>query len=323
VAREPLSFADRQRAILYQSEQRHWSVDRAVKILGLRPDQIHLVDSDANLRLDLKALAECVKKDTYSGLQPWVVVANAGATNAGTVDPLDDLASFCLEEKIWLHVDAAYGWSAALTADGQKILAGIARADSITLDPHKWFAQTFEAGGVLVRQGHLLPQTFCLRPEYMQDVAPQNDEVNFADYGIALTRRFRALKIWLSIKTLGISWFRRLIEHCCKLADFSQLWLEQCPDFEILNPRNLSIVCFRFHPGYGRGQFKNSAELDAFNLKLFEALRQTGRAFISTTRLRGQVALRFCFVNWRTTSADVEVILNLLKTLGEKLSKTS
>ena len=150
------------------------------------------------------------------------MVANAGATNTGTVDPLDELAEVCRRENLWFHVDAAYGWSAVLTSGGKRLLRGIELADSITLDPHKWFGQTFEAGCLLARDGRLLTQTFALRPEYMQDVAPAEDEANFADRGVALTRRFRALKIWFSVKALGVGWYRRLIDHCCALAEHAE-----------------------------------------------------------------------------------------------------
>jgi glutamate/tyrosine decarboxylase-like PLP-dependent enzyme len=190
-------------------------------------------------------------------------------------------------------------------------LEGIDRADSITLDPHKWFAQTFETGCVLVRDGKLLARTFAMRPEYMQDVEPADDEINFADCSLALTRRFRALRVWLTVKVLGIAWFRSLIDHCMTLAALAQGLLEASPRFTFLS-RHLSIVCFRCVPPGFTG---SDEDLDALNLKLIEKLRATGRAFISSTRLRGRVVLRFCFVNWRTTAADVEEIVRLLESL--------
>src|SRR5262249_49680932 len=150
------------------------------------------------------------ERDRREGRLPWVAVANAGATNTGTVDPLAELADVCQEQRLWFHVDAAYGWPAVLTAEGKSDLNGIGRADSITLDPHKWFGQTFETGCLLVRDGKQLGRAFAMRPEYMQDVEPADDEVNFADHSLALTRRFRALRTWLSIKVLGLGWFRAL-----------------------------------------------------------------------------------------------------------------
>jgi len=198
-----------------------------------------------------------------------------------------------------------------LTAEGKRDLAGIGEADSVTLDPHKWLAQTFDVGCVLVRDGRRLPETFATRPDYLQDVvSAAADEVNFADYGIALTRRFKALKIWLSLQVLGLDWFRRLVEHCCALAEYAQARLEATGVFEILCPRRLSIVCFRYVPPGGAG------DPDAVNVRLLGALRETGRAFLSSTRLRGQFAVRMCFINWRTTAADVDEVVELLVRLG-------
>jgi glutamate/tyrosine decarboxylase-like PLP-dependent enzyme len=321
VARERLTDADRARAVLYETEHRHWSIDRAAKIIGLRPDQVRPVPADKHFRLLPAALEAAVAEDTRGGRLPWLAVANAGATNTGTVDPLEQLADVCRDRGLWLHVDAAYGWPGALTRQGRAMLAGIQRADSISLDPHKWFGQTFEAGCVLVRAGRLLHDTFALRPEYMLDVVPAADEVNFADHGLALTRRFRALKIWLSLKVLGLRWFRELVDRCCHLADYAQALLQRAGSFEILSPRQLSILCFRYAPPVTGTAAASSQEVDALNLALSEELRLSGRAFLSTTRLDGRVALRLCFVNWRTTAGDVEEIISLLHTLGGKLAR--
>lgn len=316
VARDVLPFADRPRAVLYVSEQRHWSVDRAAKIIGLHPDQIRGIPTDDAYRLRPAALAEMVQSDRAAGRLPWAVVANAGATNTGAVDPLTALADLCQEQQLWLHVDGAYGWPAVLIPEGRSELAGIERADSITLDPHKWFAQTYEAGCVLVRDGRRLTDSFALRPDYMQDVLPGAGEVNFADRGIALTRRFRALKIWLSVKVLGLGWFRALIDRGCRLADWAESLLRQSPDFQIICRRHLSTLCFRMAPA---DQTFSESELNALNLALVESLRLTGRAFLSSTLLQGRVALRLCFVNWRTTARDVEETIALLTQLGGEL----
>jgi glutamate/tyrosine decarboxylase-like PLP-dependent enzyme len=304
---------DRRRMVLYVSEQRHASVDRAAMIAGLHEDQIRSVPADDELRLTPAALAEVVRRDRAGGLIPWAVVANAGATNTGTVDSLASLSDFCAAERLWLHVDAAYGWSAVLTAEGKTSIDGIERADSITLDPHKWFGQPFDAGCLLVKHGWQLPATFSQQPDYLQDVLAGSGEINFADYGVALTRRFRALKIWLSVQVLGVGWFRRLIEHCLRLADYAEAVLRATPHFRVVNPRRLSIVCFRHEPPDRAG---DEEALDRHNSALVDALAATGRAFLSSTRLRGRVALRMCFVNWRTTADDVDEIVQLLSKLA-------
>jgi glutamate/tyrosine decarboxylase-like PLP-dependent enzyme len=292
-------------------------MDRAAKVIGLRPDQVAPVPADENFRLTPAALQDAIHRDRAAGHLPWAVVANGGATNTGTVDPLAPLAQLCREEKLWLHVDAAYGWSAVLTTEGKAALNGIGDCDSVTLDPHKWFGQTFESGCLLVREGRRLAETFALRPEYMQDVEPETDQINFGDQGLALTRRFRALKIWLSVKVLGMKWYRELVRRSCRLAELAEMLLKQEPTFEILSPPRLSIICFRFNPL--QLQF-GEEDLNRLNLSIIDELRATGRAFISSTRLRGRVALRFCFVNWRTTAGDVEEIMRLLKEIGDRLS---
>jgi glutamate/tyrosine decarboxylase-like PLP-dependent enzyme len=318
VARDQISPEDRGRAVLYLTEQRHWSLDRAARVMGLRPDQVRPLPADADYRLQPAVVAAAVQQDRQAGRLPWLVAANAGATNTGVVDPLAALAEVCREQGLWLHVDAAYGWAAVLTPEGKAALHGIHLADSLTLDPHKWFAQPFEAGCVLVRGGELLTRAFAYRPEYMQDVAPGEDEVNFSDHGLALTRRFRALKIWLSVKVLGVSWFRALIDRCCRLADYAESLLRRTPGFEVLSARQLSIVCFRYVPP---GVAWPDETLDDLNLALIEVVRATQRTFLSSTRLRQRVAVRMCFVNWRTTAADVEEVVRLLAATGAKLAQ--
>src|SRR5262249_42640118 len=155
------------------------------RVIGLRPDQVRPLPATADFALEPAALSAAVVEDRAAGRLPWAIVANAGTTSTGTVDPLTALADVCRTHHLWLDVDAAYGWAAALTEEGRGRLDGIGRADSITLDPHKWFGQTFEVGCVLIRDGRRLGETFAVRPEYMEDVAPGDDEVNFADQGLA------------------------------------------------------------------------------------------------------------------------------------------
>jgi aromatic-L-amino-acid decarboxylase len=317
VARHRLPFAERPDAVLYVADQRHASVDRAAMVLGFRPDQIVAVpgDDDPNLTLSPAALAAAVRRDRAAGRRPWAVVANGGATNTGAVDPLAALADLCAGERLWLHVDAAYGWSAVLVPEGRAALAGIGRADSVTLDPHKWFAQPYDAGCVLVRDGRLLEATFAQRPDYMRDVLADVGEVNFADRGVALTRRFRALKIWLSVKVLGVGWFRRLVERSLRLAEYAEGLIARSPGFRVVVRRQLSVFCFRHEP-----PGLTDEALDRHNTAVQEAVNATGRAFLSSTRLGGRVTLRMCFVNWRTTAADVEEVVRLLAEAAEGAS---
>ena len=314
VARERVPFADRDRMLLYVADQRHWSVDRAAKVTGLHANQVRPVPVDSDFRLRGETLISIASRDREEGLLPWAIVANAGSTHTGAVDALKEIGAVCRAERLWMHVDAAYGWAAALTPEGRAELDGIGDADSVTLDPHKWLAQTYDVGCVLVRDGRLLPATFSTRPDYLQDVMPNEGEINYADHGIALTRRFRALKIWVSVQMLGLNWFRDLVRHGCALADYAQAALEAAGVFEILSPRQLSIVCFRYAPATDAG------DLDRLNALLVNALRETGRAFLSSTRLRGVFAIRMCFINWRTCAADVDEIVAHLVRLGAEIA---
>ncbi len=316
-ARETLSFDDRSRCVLYASEHRHWSVDRGAKIIGLRPDQIRSLPCDTDYRMQVDGLEHAITADLARGLLPWLVLANAGTTNTGSVDPLADIAAVCARHRLWLHVDAAYGWPMVLLEEGKRLFAGLEQADSITLDPHKWFAQPFEAGCLLVRRGELLAKTFTMRPEYMQDVIPREDEINFCDQGIALTRRFRALKIWMSVKLLGVGWYRRLIAHNCALARYAEALVRTAGCFEVTSAAKLSIVCFRYVP---RDCAIGDAELDTLQQAIAAELLASGLAFISTTRLHGRTTLRFCFVNWRTTAADVDEVVAAIASIGDRMT---
>ena len=323
VARERLNYDDRAKAILYVPDQRHWSVDRSAKILGLRPDQIRSLATDEQFRLNPRSLVQACHEDRTRGHIPWALVVNAGSTNTGAIDSLKEIMPICRAESLWVHADAAYGWPIVLIPGGKEQLAGIAECDSITLDPHKWFGQTYDAGCLLMKEGHRLAETFSLRPEYMQDVAPGGNESNYADMGLALTRRFRALKIWLSVKSLGLGWFRSLVSHGCRLAQLSEALLRQLPNVEILAPAQLSVVCFRFRPDRLVGKGRGSEDgINEFNEKVAEEVRATGQAFLATTRLNQRVAQRLCFTNWRTTSADVEQVIQLLSEAAWTIQQT-
>jgi glutamate/tyrosine decarboxylase-like PLP-dependent enzyme len=313
-AREPLSRDERHRAVMYVSDQRHWSLDRAAKIAGFYPEQVRAVASDGAQRMDVSALARHIAEDRAAGRFPWLVAANAGTTNTGAIDPLPQLVELCRRERLWLHVDAAYGWANVLDPQGAKELASIGAADSVTLDPHKWFAQGFEAGALLLRDPAALERAFKVGPEYMQDVEAGEDEVNFCDRGIALTRRFRAMKIWFSVQVLGLNWFRQLVTYTRWLARHAA-GLVADAGFEITSPPRLSVVGFRWAP--------SGLALDAvnrLNLAIAGAVRETGEMFLSTTTLDGAVVLRFCFVNGRTTVDDVARAVALLRREAVRLT---
>jgi glutamate/tyrosine decarboxylase-like PLP-dependent enzyme len=249
----------------------------------------------------MDSLQEAIRSDKNAGRRPFCVVANAGTTNTGAVDPLTDLAELCREENLWLHADGAYGAATVLCERGRRKLAGLDRVDSLSLDPHKWLFQPFECGCVLVREAAHLKAAFQLMPEYMRDVHRHTAETNPADYGIQLTRGFRALKVWLSINTFGLAAFRDAITRGFELAEFAERELRQRRDCEILSPAEMGIVAFRF------------GKDDELQTKLVERMLADGFAFLTSTTLKGVTALRLCTINPRTTEEDIARTIDRLE----------
>ncbi len=297
-------------AVLYVSAETHSSVERAARVLGFRRDQLRRLPVDESFRLRVGTLAAAVEEDAREGRRPFLLVANAGATSTGAVDPLPELADLCAERGLWYHVDGAYGGFAALTERGRGLLRGIERADSITLDPHKWLYQPFEAGCLLVRHGARLHEAFHILPDYLQDAAVGGGEVNFADRGVQLTRGARALKLWVSIQYFGLDAFRRAIDRSLDLALYAQHFVEASPELELLAPVTLGIVCFRRRPA----GVDDEAALERINAPLVPRLLESGVGMISSTRLHGRYALRVCPMNHRTRVADVERVLRWIET---------
>ncbi|PYJ86453.1 MAG: decarboxylase, partial [Verrucomicrobia bacterium] len=287
-------FGDRTAdATIYFSDQTHYSVERALRVLGFAREQFRKIPSDDSFRLPMQSLREAIRADREAGLRPFCVVANAGTTNTGAVDPLSDLADLCAEEGLWLHADGAYGAAAIMCERGRQKLAGLDRVDSLSLDPHKWLFQPFECGCVLVRDAAQMKSAFQLMPEYMRDVHRNTAETNPADYGIQLSRGFRALKVWLSINTFGLAAFRDAITRGFELAEFAESELRRRRNCEILSPAEMAIVAFRF------------GNDDALQTRLVDLMLRDGFAFLTSTTLKGVTALRLCTINPRTTEQDI------------------
>jgi aromatic-L-amino-acid decarboxylase len=303
-ARESLVGAGSDRAVAYVADQTHSSVARAARLIGFRPDQLRVLPTDHAHRLRMDALAGAVEADRQAGLQPLIVAANAGATNTGAVDPLHALADFCREQGMWLHVDAAYGGFASLSERGRRDLAGIERADSVTLDPHKWLYQPIECGCVLVREGRRLREAFTMNPDYLADY--KSEEVNFADLGLQLTRGARALKIWLSINHFGLDAFRKAVDRAIDLAQAAEQRVSESEALELMSPASLGIVCFR-------RRFDGADDEDTIallNSELVQGFEATGRGLLSSTKLHGRFAIRLCVMNHTSGPADVEAALS-------------
>jgi aromatic-L-amino-acid decarboxylase len=303
-AREALLGPMTDRVVMYAADQTHSSVAKAARLMGFRPDQVRVLPTDTNHRMRIDALAGAIDADTEEGLRPLIVSANAGATNTGAVDPLRDLAALCRERDLWLHVDGAYGGFAALTERGQRDLDGIELADSVTLDPHKWLYQPIECGCVLVRDGNLLQKAFTIDPDYLAD--RKNDEVNFSDRGLQLTRTSRALKIWLSLNLFGTGAFRTAIERSMDLAQMAEQHVRQSPTLDLLSPASLGIVCFRRN----FDGVEDEESIARLNAQLVTAFEETGRGLVSSTRLHGTYAIRMCVMNHTTGPDDVTHVLD-------------
>ncbi len=307
-ARETRAGGRGENAIVYLTTQGHSSVTRALRVLGFRSEQIRALPVDDRLRLRPDALAAAIEHDVRAGRQPFVAIANAGATSTGAVDPIDEVAAVCAERGVWLHVDAAYGGFAILTERGKGWLAGLDQADSVTLDPHKWLYQPYEVGCLLVRDGPLLSRAFHIMPDYLQDTAVGGVEVNFADRGIQLTRAARALKLWISLQYFGVDAFRAAIDRSLDLALLAEERIRASAELELLSPATLGVVCFRRRPpGVGEGT------LERLNADLDRRLAESGVGMVSSTRIDGRFALRLCILNHRSGPADVERVLAWLE----------
>jgi glutamate/tyrosine decarboxylase-like PLP-dependent enzyme len=322
VARHALLNDETGDAVVYLSDQTHASIDRGLRLLGIHPRRLRRIPTDAGLRLDTRQLAECVRLDQKAGLRPFVVVANAGTTNTGAIDPLREIAEIARENSLWMHVDAAYGGFAALTARGRKLLAGIQCADSVVLDPHKWFYCPFEAGCVIVRQARLMRETFRILPEYMTDVAREEREVNFCDYGLQLTRSFRALKVWMTVKTFGARRLRQVIDQCLDLTAYAARLFQRSPRLEIVTGPSLGIFTFRYLPRQSPNAAANDeAFLNRLNQALAARIIASRQLMLSSTQLGPRRVLRFCVLNHRTRKDDVREALRLIELFGQEVEK--
>ncbi|MEM9649694.1 MAG: aminotransferase class V-fold PLP-dependent enzyme, partial [Bacteroidota bacterium] len=299
---------DFSKAVIYLSDQAHSSNVKAIRVLGFKKEQIRIIPTDIEFKFGLNKLKNCIAKDRLEGLQPFCLIATSGTTNTGTVDPLTDLAAICKKEDIWFHIDGAYGAAAILSKKGKQLMKGIEKADSLTVDPHKWFYQPYEMGCLLVRNHKHLSSTFTERPEYLRDIEGNTSEINFYDHGIQLTRRFRALKFYMSIKSFGLKEFRKAITYNIELAEETETILRASKKWEVVFPATMAVINFRYNP---IDRNFNQNKLDKINQFISEKVVASRKALLVTTLLHGQVVLRMCLINPRTTLDDVKDTLEL------------
>jgi glutamate/tyrosine decarboxylase-like PLP-dependent enzyme len=304
-----------ERVRVYASDQSHFSIARALGVLGFPDDTLVVIDSDERFRLQAGPVAEAIERDRAAGLTPLAIAAVAGSTNTGSVDDTPGLADVAEREGAWLHVDAAYGGAARLSRRDAHRVPGLERADSVTVDPHKWFFQAYDIGGLVVRRREDLLTTFHRSPEYYASNRPEDEPLNWYQYSLEGTRRFRGLKLWMSWKQLGTDGLGALIERNDDLAAYLAGRCASAPDFEAVPAEpDLSVVCFRHLPP-GHADWPASA-IDDYQARLQRALEVSGEAWVSVTTLRGGRFLRAGVVNYLSTEADVDRMLDALRRLS-------
>ncbi len=314
---------------LYVSRETHHSVAKAATLLGVGSDHVREVPVDDACCMRIDALEGMIEEDTRAGHQPFCVAGTAGTVGTGAIDPLDALADVAARHGLWLHIDASYGGFAALAPAIRPKLAAFARAESIALDPHKWLYLPVDCGCVLYRDPAAVHATFAHDAEYMRvmDSAPAESFV-FWDRGPELSRRFRALKVWMLLRAVGVAALRASVEKDLACAAALAEKVDASDDFERLAAVELSIVCFRHVPtqarraleaatGAGRGETER--RLDAWNERLLVALQRDGSSYMSNASVGGRFALRACIMNHRTTLADMDVLLADLRRIASGL----
>ncbi|MGE5277997.1 MAG: pyridoxal phosphate-dependent decarboxylase family protein [Acidobacteriota bacterium] len=289
---------------LYVSDQAHYSVAKAAMLAGFPEKSVRLIPTDALFRIRVDALAEAIERDRASGAAPFLLVGNAGTTNTGAVDDLARLAELARREGLWYHVDAAYGGFFALTERGRKVLAGIERADSITLDPHKGLFLPYGTGGLLVRDLEALRMAHAVSADYMPPMQQDPERPDFSQLSPELSRGWRGLRVWLPIAMHGIAPFRRNLEEKLDLTLWATGRLRSIPGIEILAEPQLSIVAFRLRPA---GLDEEAA--NALNRDLLQRINARRRVHLTSTLLRGRFAIRICVLSFRTHQERMEEAL--------------
>jgi glutamate/tyrosine decarboxylase-like PLP-dependent enzyme len=304
------------RMTMYASSEVHSSVHKAVELLGLGRKALRLVPVRPDFTIDIRLLREMIREDRGRGLTPICVIGCAGTVNTGATDPLGELADFCKEEHLWFHVDGAFGALAALSPGVRHIVKGMERADSLAFDMHKWMYLQYEVGCTLVRDAEIHRRAFTLTPDYLEHTTRGigGSDIWLSDYGVQLSRGFRALKVWMSVKEHGIAKFGRLIQQNVDQARHLESLIRAMPQLQLLAPVALNIVCFRF-----TGGMRSEEAIDALNKELLLRLHEGGVAAPSYTLIGGRYALRVCVTNHRSRREDFDVLVKEVARLGSLL----
>jgi aromatic-L-amino-acid decarboxylase len=303
-----------QRLRIYASEEAHYSVEKAAIVIGVGRSGFRRIPVDAAFRMRPDALVHAIAEDRVNGWQPFCVVGTLGTTSSTSVDPAGQLAHICRQERLWLHLDAAYAGAAALVPEYRDLFDGWEQADSIVFNPHKWMFTPFDASLLLFRDPDKYREAFSLIPEYVK-TPPTGPVHNYSEYGVQMGRRFRALKLWMLIRYFGADGIAARIRAHCGLAQEVTSWIETDPDWELLAPVPFATVCFRFRPGSLGRELDSEAEarLDRWNQEILDAVNESGEVFLSHTRLNGRYTLRIALGNPRTRIDHVQTCWQLLR----------
>jgi aromatic-L-amino-acid/L-tryptophan decarboxylase len=291
---------------LYTSEEAHSSVEKAAIVLGVGQDNVVKIPTDSAFRMDVGELRKAIRQDRSDHYQPFAVVATVGTTSVTAVDPVPAIAGVCADEKLWLHVDAAYGGAAAVLESHRWVLSGCDAADSLVVNPHKWLFTPIDCSVLYCRHEDLLKRAFSLTPAYLQ-TSEAGSVRNLMDYGSSLGRRFRALKLWFVLRAFGIDGARRRIAAHIQMAQELRSWIEADADFELLAPTPFSTVVFRHR------------STDAVNEHIHDEVNRSGLALISHSEVRGVYALRMAIGNLRTTHEDVRETWELIRATAARV----
>lgn len=309
-----LSFDKLHLGTAYVSDQTHSSIKKALKISGISPKNIRKIPSDSNYRMKIDELEKAIRNDITNGLHPFVVIASAGTTNTGSIDPIPEISDICSKYGLWMHVDGAYGASILLSENYNHLLKGIENADSLSWDAHKWLFQTYSCAMVLVKDKNDLARSFSENPEYLRDLDINDDEINYGNVGIELTRPTRGLKLWFTLQTLGTSEMSRRIEYGIHLAEYIKSTLLEFENWEVISDPKLAIINFRYDPSGMSEQ-----DIDALNNNISHLALQENYAGIFTTVLNGKVVLRMCAINHETTENDIKQTISKLDEFAKHL----
>ena len=317
---------------VYASEEVHHSIAKAAALLGIGRDNVRTIGVDRSFKINLDELVAAIEQDRAAGHRPICIVANAGTVATGAFDPLPQISEVARRFNLWLHVDGAYGGFAALAKSARPLFASIAEADSLALDPHKWLYLPADCGCILYRDPETARATFAHEAEYTRVIGQEADEAfAFWDYGPELSRRFRALKVWMVLKGVGLRALGDAIEKDLACARHFEKLIKESDDFEMLAPVELSIFCFRYVPTALKNAMTRAGsteredaetDLDAHNERLLLALQHDGSSYLSNARLRGRFALRGCVMNYRTTLRDMEILLDDLRRVAANLENS-